>query len=528
MIGKSPNVKPDQPRSTLLRCFSVLASVLLTACTVGPDFVPPQMDAPAAWSQTVEAGVDVEPQTLIPWWEAFNDPVLNELIIAALENNNSLELTGLNVLRARAQLGIATGSQYPQTQVLAGEATYLSPPDNALQTDGFWSYGLGATAAWEIDFWGRFRRAIEAADASYLASIAAYDQARVLLISEVVSAYVTVRSLEEQLRIAHENVKIQQRSYDITQVLFKNGADSELDMQQALTLLLSTEASIPGLEISLTRSRNVLNLLLGQNPGYVNELLKQHSRIPIPPQNLAIGLPADMLRQRPDVRQAELEARAANALVGVAQADLYPSFSLTGSIGVSAGGVGDSDFGDLFSADALAWSVGPSFVWPFLNYGRIRNNVRVQDVTLQQTLVNYRETVLRAAREAEDAMAQFIGSKAQQNILEKTVVSAKRSNELSTLRYREGFSDYERVLNAQQSLFSQQTRYVISQGETAQAMASLYTALGGGWQAGSPRQFISPATREQMRERTNWGSMLDTSPGDDQAAQLITAQPTGN
>lgn len=470
--------------------------------------------------------LETSPQTLVPWWESFNDPVLNQLVATALESNNTLELAGLNVLRARAQLGIATGSQYPQTQVLAGEANYISPPDNALQNDGFWNYGLGATAAWEIDFWGRFRRAIEAADAAYLASIGAYDQARVLLIEAVVTTYVAVRSIEESLRIAHENVKIQQRSYDIAQIMFRNGADSELDVQQSLTLLLSTQASIPGQEISLTQSRNALSLLLGQNPGSVTDLLARHDGIPMPPEDLSIGLPADMLRQRPDVRQAELEARAANALVGVAQSDLYPSFSLTGSIGVSAGGPGDSDFGDLFSTDALTWSVGPSFVWPFLNYGRIKNNVRVQDATLQQALVNYRETVLRAAREAEDAMAQLIGSRKQQAILEQTVVSAKRSNELSTLRYREGYSDYERVLNAQQALFAQETRYVGSQGETARAMVALFTALGGGWQFGDPRQFIREDTREQMRERTDWGNLLDQDSGNSADAQVLPVLAT--
>ncbi len=503
-----------------------LSAHALSACTVGPDFVPPKPDTPPGWSQTTAEGLDTTPQTPAPWWHAFADPVLDELVATALENNNTLELTGLNVLKARAQLGIATGSQYPQTQVLAGDATYLAPADNALQTDGFWSYGAGATASWEIDFWGRFRRGIEAADASYLASIAAYDQARVLLIGAVVTSYITVRSLEEQVRIAHENVSIQQRSYDIALVLFNNGADSELDVQQSLTLLLSTQASIPGLEISLAQSRNALSVLLGQSPGAVKEVLAKHSGIPIPPDNLSIGLPADMLRQRPDVRQAELQARAANALVGVAEANLYPSFSLTGSIGISAGGPGDSDFGDLFSSDALAWSVGPSFVWPFLNYGRLRNNVRVQDATLQQALVNYRETVLQAAREAEDAMAQFIGSKQQQAILRQTVVSAKRSNELSTLRYREGYSDYERVLNAQQALFAQETRYVSSQGDTARAMASLFTALGGGWQFGDPRQFISAGTRNEMQERTNWGGLIEAAQDrdpDQQAAPASTA-----
>jgi outer membrane protein TolC len=197
-------------------------------------------------------------------------------------------------------------------------------------------------------------------------------------------------------------------------------------------------------------------------------------------------------------------------LVGVAQADLYPSFSLVGSIGLSAGGPGDSSFGDLFSSDALSVSIGPSFVWPFLNYGRIKNNVRVQDARLQQTLVAYRETVLQAAREAEDAMAGFMGAREQTTLLADTVKSAERSNDLSTLRYKEGFSDYQRVLNAQQALFTQQQRYASTQGETVLNLVALYKALGGGWENRDNLPWIDPQTLQIMQQRTDWGDLLET------------------
>lgn len=487
---------------------SIGVALTLSACTVGPDFVPPEAPVPADWSQTPEEGLDARPAELVAWWRVFDDPVLNGLVDDAVRNNNNLEIAAVRVLEARAQLGIATGSAYPQTQIAAGDASYLSPPENTGVTSGDWSYALGASIGWEIDFWGRYRRGIESADAAFLGSIAAYDQARVLLTGAVVSAYTTVRSLEEQLRIAEENVKIQQRSFDIAQVLFENGADSELDMQQARTLLLSTQATIPGLEIGLTQAQNALSILLGEAPGALRPRLDQGAGIPAIPGDIAIGLPADMLRRRPDVLQAELQAQAANALVGLAEADLYPSFSLSGSIGLAAG-AGDSDFGDLFDSDALTWSIGPSFVWPFLNYGRIRNNVRVQDARLQQALIAYREAVLQAAREAEDAMASYIGTRKQGAILEETVTSAKRSNDLSTLRYAEGFSDYERVLNAQQALFSQQTRFVTNQGDAVRALVDLYTALGGGWEGRDGLPWLDPDTLEVMGERTNWGDLLD-------------------
>jgi NodT family efflux transporter outer membrane factor (OMF) lipoprotein len=489
---------------------ALAAVVLATACApVGPDFVRPDGEPPETWSQPVGQGLDSAAGDLVDWWHIFDDPVLDEFVETALRNNNGLEIAGLSVLEARAQLGIATGARYPQTQIAFGEAAWISPPENTGSTSSFGQYSLGATAAWEIDFWGRFRRGIESADAAYLASIAAYQEAQVLLTAAVVDVYTLVRVTEEQLRIAHENLVIQQRSYDIAEVLYRNGADSELDMQQAQTLLLATEATIPALQSGLRQARNALATLLGQPPGSVEDQLAVGQGIPTLPGNVAVGLPADLLRRRPDVRQAELLAMAQNARVGLAEADLYPSFSLAGSIGLSAGGPGDSDFGDLFSSDALSLSFGPSFVWPFLNYDRIKNNVRVQDARLQQALVNYRETALQAAREAEDAMAGYIGSRQQAEILVKTVLAAKRSNELSTLRYREGFSDYQRVLDAQQSLFTQQQRFVGTQGDAVRSLIALYKALGGGWEGRGESPYINPETLELMQQRTDWGDMIE-------------------
>jgi NodT family efflux transporter outer membrane factor (OMF) lipoprotein len=491
------------------RCCIPLIGLVAGCTLVGPAYERPPVDAPVGWEQALEAGLNAQDALPIEWWRVFNDPALDELITRARQGNNNLQIAGLRVLESRAQLGIATGNLYPQVQVLEAGATYVSPSEADGPRSSFWQYGISASVAWELDFWGRFSRAIESADAAFLASVAAYDQANVLLIAGVVDAYTVIRTAEGQLRISRENVVLQERSYDIARVLFENGADSELDMQQANTLLLATRASIPTLEAAVIQASNALSTLLGLPPGRVRELIDAQTGIPAVPAEIAIGVPADMLRRRPDVREAEALALAQNALVGLAEADLYPSFSLIGSIGVSAGGPGDSDFGDLFDADAIEFAAGPSLVWPFLNYGRIRNNVRVQDARLQQALVNYRETVLQAAREAEDAVAGFIGSRAQADILADTVVSAKRSNELSTLRYREGFSDYQRVLDAQQALFAQQQRYVAAQGETVRNLIALYKALGGGWQTKGPAVMINDANLEMMRERTNWGDLLE-------------------
>jgi NodT family efflux transporter outer membrane factor (OMF) lipoprotein len=259
----------------------------------------------------------------------------------------------------------------------------------------------------------------------------------------------------------------------------------------------------------LQQAKNALSTLLGRPPGDLSEFLGERGGLPALPRDLVVGVPADLLRRRPDVRAAELAAMAQNAQVGVATADLYPSFSLLGFLGLTAGGPG-TDLGDLFSSDSLNWNVGGSFVWPFLNYGRIRNNIRVQDARLQQALIVYRETVIQAAREVEDAMTGYVGALEQDRILAQAVESAKRSNDLSMLRYREGFSDYQRVLDAQQSLFAQQARYVGNRGGAVLAVVDLFKALGGGWELHGGSYEVSPETQEEMQQRTNWGDYFES------------------
>jgi NodT family efflux transporter outer membrane factor (OMF) lipoprotein len=336
----------------------------------------------------------------------------------------------------------------------------------------------------------------------------------VLLIAQVADNYTVIRATEEQLRIAHENVALQRRSFEIAEILFREGADSELDMQQARTLLLSTMASIPGLELTLQQARNALNTLLGRPPGELETLLGKPRGIPAVPPEVAVGIPADLLRRRPDVRAAELLAAAQSARIGLAQADLYPSFTLSGSVGLAAASgtnttrTGDSGVDELLSSDSLTFSAGPAFTWNLLNYGRIKNNVRVQDARLQQLLVSYEDTVLRGAQEVEDALVAFVRGQEQDRILEETVDAARRTVELSTLRYREGLSDYQRVLDAQQSLFAQETRYVANQGNVIRSLVSMYRGLGGGWQIREGREFVDEETRTSMGERTDWGELL--------------------
>ena len=518
LLRTDRNLDTSAVRSALIAVIVVLAG----CAPVGPEFTRPDAPVNPAWLDAELKQFDTDVAELAHWWTRLEDPVLDRLIATAHKQNNNIKLAGLRVLEAQASLGIATGARFPQTQVLSGNATAVGASEsNANTTAGdlnFTQYGLNANFAWEIDFWGRFRRGIEAADASLLASIAGFDEALLLLTAQVADTYIVIRSTEEQLRLARQNLVLQQRSFDIVQVLFRNGASSELDALQARTLLLSTEAAIPGLETALRQAKNALSVLLGMPPSGVDELLNGEGRLPILPDRIRVGIPANIVRQRPDVRRAELQALAQNAAVGIAETDLYPSFSLSGSLGLAAAGntdttrTGDSGPGELFRAESLTYSAGPSFVWPFLNYGRIRNNIRVQDARLQQALIQYREVVIQAALEVENSMAALAGTQAQDKILADTVRVAERSAQLSLLRYQEGFADYQRVLDAQQALFTQQQRYASNRGNVVRNFIGIYRSLGGGWQSSQPRQYVDEGTREQMEDRSNWGDLLDNPP----------------
>ena len=493
--------------------------LLVGGCTkVGPDFVKP--DAPIAeqWTETGELQLIPTQTDHADWWEAFQDPVLDKLVNEAYKQNLTLQIAGLRILEARAQLGLAVGSAWPQQQQAGLDITYSSPSDNSAGsavTPASWNYGIGASIGWEIDFWGKFKRGIESADANLLASIADYDTFLVTLTADVANTYVVIRTFEERLAIARENVKIQQRSLDIADVRFRNGATTELDVQQAKTLLFSTQATIPSLETGLRQSQNALSILLGRPPGHIQNILAGGGGgIPAPPTEVAVGIPADLLRRRPDVRGAELQAAAQSALIGVAKADFYPSVALLGSIGLAATQTsnstasGNTGIGEWFTGDSLTFTGGPSVTWNIFNYGQISNNVRVQDARLQQLLANYQNVVLQAAQEVEDASVGFVRSQEQARYLTESVAAATRSVDLAVIQYRDGAVDYTRVLNTQQSLIGQQDQAAVTRGDIAQNLVSVYRALGGGWQLRAGRDFVPEATKEVMSERTDWGNVL--------------------
>ncbi|MGD8614227.1 MAG: efflux transporter outer membrane subunit [Gammaproteobacteria bacterium] len=505
------------------------AALLLNGCTtLGPDYQPPEPEVEQRWLDTDAPGVQPREVDYGAWWSVFDDPVLNALIEEAYQQNLPLQIAGLRILEARAQLGIAIGDQYPQLQQAAGalnrnRISENSPNFNPIAEDSFWQANIGFDAAWELDFWGRFRRGVESAAASLGSQVASFDSALVSLTAEVARVYVTIRTLQEQLEVARANAATQQRGYEIANVRYEAGAVSELDRAQALTLLRDTEAAIPVLQGRIRQSMNALSILLGAPPRDLSVRLGEGG-IPETPAEVAVGMPADLLRRRPDIRQAELQAAAQSALIGVARSELYPRLSLVGSIGFVSSDTNQSDLGDLFKGDSLAYSVGPSFVWPIFNYGRLQNNVRVQDARLEQLLVNYQNQVLDAAREVEDGLAGFLAARAATDYLGDSVDAAQRAVDLSLIQYREGAVDYQRVLDSQQRLLGAEEAWTNARGDIILSLVQTYKALGGGWQIRTGQDFVRESLQERMRERTDWGDLV---PGETLPAGLPEPPPSG-
>jgi NodT family efflux transporter outer membrane factor (OMF) lipoprotein len=309
---------------------------------------------------------------------------------------------------------------------------------------------------------------------------------------------------------------LQKRSLEIAENRFEGGLVTELDVQQARTLLANTQAAIPRLSVDYRRAQNALSVLLGKTPQDLSSRLEVPPKIgiPFPPAEVAIGIPADLLRRRPDIRRAEMQTASQSALIGVARADLFPHFSLVGSIGLQTSDSdltrqNGSDFGDLFSSDSLTYFAGPTLTWDILNYGRIKNRVRVEDARLQQLIVNYQNTVNNAAREVEDAMIGYLQDQIQVQYLSEAVTASNRSVEISSLQYSEGLTDYQRVLDAQRGLTRDQDTLATTQGSIAINLVNMYKALGGGWVADPNKEYVDPQTKEEMKERTDWGGLLD-------------------
>jgi NodT family efflux transporter outer membrane factor (OMF) lipoprotein len=472
-------------------CLTAIA-VLCCGCTcikdyvhkgfkVGPNYAQPAAAVSPNWIDACDKRVRNESDDLCNWWTVFQDPALDSLICCAYRQNLSLREAGFRVLEARAQLGIATGNLFPQSQFMSGDFTRNKASKETANgrniTQPFfdqWDYGF--TLNWELDFWGRFRRAIESNSATLDASVEDYDDILVTLLGDVATNYVQLRTLQKRIEYAQANVELQRETLTITEARFKAGTTSELDVYQARSTLEQTEAEIPELEIALRQANNQICILLGIPPEELQAKLGP-GPIPTAPPEVAVGIPADLLRRRPDVRRAERQAAAQCALIGVAEADFYPSFSINGTIGYSA-----EHFHDLFLADALNGNVGPSFQWNLLNYGRILNNVHLQDARFQELAIAYQNAVLTADQEVENGLVTYLRAQERSKFQAASVDDAEKAVKLALAQYKAGTVDFTRVTQVEQTLVQQQDTLMQALGEIATGLIQVYEALGGGWQ----------------------------------------------
>ncbi len=510
-------------RQFILPMFALLVISLSAAgcLKVGPDFNKPVAPVSSNWLESSDERVKNDPANYRAWWEVFEDPSLNGIIESAYRENPSLKVAAVRVLESRAQLGVSIGRLYPQTQQLNPSLTFnkfsryspIGVPSSNLSSikRSYWEDQSLFNLAWELDFWGKYRRGVESSDATLRQSVADYDSALVTLTADAATDYIQIRTLEKRVQIARDNLVSQQESVRLAELRFQGGTTSERDVDQAKSQLYSTQATIPLLEAQLQQSKDALSVLMGIPPSQLQDVLTGTSKIPAPPPQVAVGIPADLLRRRPDVRSAEFQAAAQCAQIGVAKADLFPAFSLGGNIGLQASTFATDRLSQMFNLSSGTTGMGPSVQWNILNYGRITNNVRFQDARFQELLLTYKNTVLTAQKEVEDSLAGFLRYQENAESLALSAAAAKRSLDLAYLQYSNGSTDFTTVLVAQQALLTAQDSLATAVGGIATNLVGVYRALGGGWELRQCEDILSPEIKETMSRRTNWGCLLSPS-----------------
>jgi len=484
---------------------SALLALLASGCmTVGPDYQVPTAPVMPEYLEYEDPLLDTTAPVAPEWWKtAFNDPILDRLVETALAQNLSLRSAGLRVLQARQQLLIAIGNQYPQQQQLSGQAGI----EGVFSSPAFELYDLGFNLAWEADVWGRFKRQIESASAELDASVGSYDGIMVSLIAQVAQTYLLIRTTQQRLAVSEHNLELQQESVRITTAKYEGGEVSSLDVEQAQTLFHNTQASVASFELSLQQFKNSLATLLGQPPFDMSKLLGEPQPVPTVAPGVAVGMPQDLIRRRPDIRTAERQLAAQSAQIGFAVSELYPQFGLGGAIGTSVSTEGDLNFSDLFSAQTSGYNLFGAFQWNIFQYGRLKNNVRLQDAVFQQLLEDYRQTVLQAQAEVENAIVAFFKSQQQLAAFRSAADAAQRAVEVSTAQYQDGDTSFNTVITTLVSLVSQQDQFAAIQGTVTTNLVDLYRSLGGGWevrQSQEPLELIPNEVKDEMLERTKY------------------------
>lgn len=460
-------------------CTALLsAALLLSGCTMGPNYRRPTVAVPPTYRGLAPDGTaQTETATLgdQKWWDIFQDEQLRTFIRAALQQNYDLRIAASRILEAKAQLGITRADQFPTVSAGAGIADVRTAQSKFLPAFETSTGQVNLSAAWELDFWGKFRRAAEAARANLLASEWARQEVVSTLVANVAAAYFQLRALDLELEISKRTFDSRQESLRLTQILANGGATSLLDVRQAEQLVFTAGAEIPALEQQIEQQENFLSILLGQNPGDIprgQTLTEQRQPPQVPP-----GLPSSLLERRPDIRQAEEQLVAANAEIGVARAEYFPQISLSGSSGFQS-----SALTNLFSGPAGAWSFGASLAQPIFTGGRLRSGVRLAEAQQQTAALFYQQSIQGAFRSVSDALVAYHKTRefrAQQELLFRSAQDAAR---LSHMRYTGGATGYLEVLTNETNAFSAELNLAQARLNELLALVQLYQALGGGWQ----------------------------------------------
>jgi multidrug efflux system outer membrane protein len=458
-----------------------LFSGLLAGCAVGPNYQPPKTSTPPQWTSPLNGGETNSPVALAQWWKSFGDTNLDSYIATAIQSNLTLRVAEARVHEARAKKGIVSANLWPS---LSGNGSYSRnrhsanpfPPLHGVPLD-YNLYNANFDAAWELDVFGGTRRAVEAANAQIGA--AEYSQRDVLIsvLAEVARNYISARAYQQRLAIARDNIKVEQAVLDLSSNRFESGLSGELDAQQAKAVLRATEAQVPSLQTGFDESVYGLAVLLGQPPGALVDEMSVTNGIPLTPPLVPVGLPSDLLLRRPDVQKAERELAAATAQIGVAKADLFPKFSLTGMAGFQS-----VSAGNWFDYASRYGSVGPTVQWELFEAGSIVANIHVQNARQEEALNTYQQTVLVALKDTENALTAYAREQERRESLNQSVEANKHALELSTQLYKSGLTDFVRVLDSESSLYTAQDAQVQSDQTVSLDLAQLYKALGGGWQ----------------------------------------------
>lgn len=481
-----------QVRRLLALCALGLSIAAAMGCTVGPDFQRPRFPMPGEWMGSSSPLPDQkslttpQPLVLVQWWKSFNDPLLTSLVERAISSNLDLAMAKARIRQARASRGVVAAGLWPQIDAGAsyqrsrssGENSGGAAPGasgrNSLERDLFQA---GLDSIWELDIFGGVRRNVEASDADIQAAEEDLRDVLISLAGEVGANYVTLRGLQERIAVAGKNLKAQEHTADITHKRHEAGYVGGLDVANADAQVATTKSLIPVLEASVQGSIYNLSLLLAQEPGALLEELSVPKATPVEPPQVPVGLPSDLLRRRPDIRRAEAQLHAATARIGVATADLFPKFSLTGSLGFSS-----SDLTSLAGWNSRAWSIGPSVTWPLFDAGRIRSNIEVQNALEEQALLAYRKIVLLALKEVETALAAYAKEQQHRKALADAWSHNVKAVDLSMKLYVTGKSDFLNVIAAQRALYISEEALALSAQNQAADLIALYKALGGGWE----------------------------------------------